>query len=71
MSPLLCQGAERLEVEDAEHESPNVSLEQIQQDIDKSMEVMDKQQDGYISEQQAKFDEQEQQQQQQQQAAAQ
>lgn len=68
---MLCwpQGAvERLEVEDAEHESPNVSLEQIQADIDKSMEVMDEQQDGFISEQQAQFDQQEKQEQQRKQA---
>lgn len=63
---MCLQGAvERLEVEDAEHESPGVTLEQIQQDIEKSMEVMDKQQGGFISEQQAKFDEQEKQEQQQ------
>lgn len=54
---------ERLEVEDAEHENPAVTLEQIKQDIDKSMEVMDKQQGGFISEQQAKFDQQEKQEQ--------
>lgn len=49
---------ERLEVEDAEHEGPGVTLEQIQQDIDKAMEVQDRAQPESLAAQEAEFDKQ-------------
>ncbi|WIA28248.1 hypothetical protein OEZ86_010803 [Tetradesmus obliquus] len=47
---------ESLEQEDSGHERPGITLEQIQQDIEKEMEVMDKVLPESVAEQQAQFE---------------